>query len=354
MRVLFRHAHQAGLLTDLAKFVPAEAYVTAFRGSREMKTVALLAIAGIAAAASADFTVSDAGPFNSNGPVGNAVNGVYTFTAGHSGAFTGIRIQGTATSGGIGSYKNELRYRLTADGGANRDSGALASGNTWTGGFAVDNTQVFSSFNLTGGNSYSIRFWESFDDGGTTGVDAIWSNVSFTFTGPVPPGPGDNQALAIDLGTLGNGITSVSSALNSATTNLKWYKFTLDAGSTFLDGWTSGTALDTEIGLYDAAGNLVGTNDDGNFGLLSALRYGAGSPLTTGADIEAAAGADGAVPAAGVYYMAVGGYNSVFGATGFNVTAGAATGTFTLNLIPTPGSLALLGLGGLAAARRRR
>lgn len=319
-----------------------------------MKTVALLAIVGIAAAANAAFTVTGTGPTASNGPAGSAANGVFTFTATETGVFNNIRLQGTATSTGAGSYRSELRYRITADGGVNRDSVAVATGTTWVGGVAVDNTQVFTSFNLTNGTSYNIRFWESFDDGGTSTVDANWSNYSFTFSGPVPPGPGDTQALAIDLGTLGNGITTASGSLNTATTNLKWYKFTLDAGSTFLDGWTGPAGFDTEIGLYDAAGNLVGTDDDGNFGLLSALRYGAGSPLTTGGDIEAAAGANGAVPAAGVYYMAVAGYNATFGTTGFAVTAGAATGSFTLNLIPTPGSLALLGLGGLAAARRRR
>ena len=170
---------------------------------------------------------------------------------------------------------------------------------------------------------------------------------------PPPPGPGDTQALAIGLGSLGNGITSVSSSLNAATTNLKWYSFTLDAGNpnTFMDAWINPGSFDTEIGIYRADGTLVGSDDDGGLGLLSALSYGTGSGL---AQDEIVDGSSGAALGAGTYFIAVGGFNTVFGTTGFGVTAGTASGSFTLNMIPTPGALALLGLGGLAVARRRR
>ena len=309
---------------------------------------ALAAVAGIASAAFN--TGIQAGPFNSDGAAGAAANGIFSFT--YTGAsadvYNSIRVRGDATSGGVGSYKNELRYRFV--GASNLDSAGLASGTTWTGSIAVDNTKTFANFSMTNGTTYNIRLWESYDD---PGVDATWSNLQFDFAGPVLPGPGDTQALAINLGSLGNGITSVSSSLNSATTNLKWYQFTLDAGNpnTFMDAWINPGSFDTEIGIYDAAGNLVGTDDDGGLGLLSALSYGTGSGISQD---EIADGSSGAALGAGTYFIAVGGYDTAFGATGFGVTAGAGTGSFTLNMIPTPGALALLGLGGLAADRRRR
>lgn len=288
-----------------------------------MKTVlAMVAVAGLAAAASADFNTGiQAGPIDSNGPAGDAVNGIYTFTYTGSSAATynSIRVRGTATSGGIGSFLSELRWQFV--GASTINSGAVASGTTWTGGSAVDNTQSFSSFSMTNGTSYSFRMWESFDDGGTSGVDATWSNLQFDFGGP-PPAPS-----AIHVGTYTAGLFDI----NTFTSN-----------------------YDTEIGLYDAAGALLGSNDDA-VGLQSQL-----TPTL----------------ANGTYYLAVGGYNSAF-AGGFSAAGGGAAGNmnafingyqivgdhtsvageiawYSFTVVPTPGTLALVGLGGLAAIRRRR
>ena len=97
-----------------------------------MKNVlAMVAVAGLCAAASADFNTGiQAGPFDSNGSAGAAVNGVFTFTyTGSSGAtYNSIRIRGTATDNGAGSYLSELRWRFV--GASNIDSGAVASGTT--------------------------------------------------------------------------------------------------------------------------------------------------------------------------------------------------------------------------------
>lgn len=285
-----------------------------------MKTVlAMVAVAGLAAAASADFNTGiQAGPFNSDGPVGDATNGVYTFTYTGSSAATynSIRIRGTATSGGVGSFLSELRWQFN---GA-ISSGAVASGTTWTGGFAVDNTQSFSSFSMTNGTSYSFRLWESFND---AGLDATWSNLQFDFGGP-PPAPS-----AIHVGTY----TAGAFDINTFTSN-----------------------YDTEIGLYDATGALIANNDDAASTLQSQL-----TPSL----------------ANGTYYLAVAGFNSSFGSSGWSVSGGGASGNmnafingyqivgdhtsvggevawYSFTVVPTPGTLALVGLGGLAAVRRRR
>lgn len=282
----------------------------------------IAALAAIAGAAHADFNTGiGAGPFNSDGAAGNAANGVFSFTYTGSNAdvFNRIRIRGTATSGGVGSYLSELRWRFV--GPSTLDSGAIASGTTWTGDRAVDNTQTFSTFSLVNGTTYSFRFWESFNDGG---IDATWSNVQFDFLSFVPPTP----PTAVSIGTFTAGAFDIN---------------------------TFGSNFDTEIGLYDSAGNIVSINDDAGAGLQSQI-----TPTL----------------AIGTYYLAVGGYNTAFNA-GWDAVAGAATGLFDLtvngfasiedqllsagqvkwysfNVVPTPGSFALLGFAGLAAARRRR
>jgi hypothetical protein len=287
------------------------------------KILTLVAVAGIAGSAMADFNTGiQAGPIASNGAAGGATNGIFSFTYTGSSAATynSIRVRGTATSTGIGSYLDELRWRFS--GVSNIDSVQLASGQTWTGGRAIDNTQSFASFSMVNGTSYSFRMWESFDDAGTS-VDANWSNIQFDFGGPPTP--------------------PVCTALGAYT-----------AGAFNIN--TFGSGFDTELGLYSSTGALITNNDDAGGGLESQL-----TPVL----------------ANGLYYLAVGGYNTAFGAAGWSVGAGTDTGLVDLNIngytamvdqalasgqvqwycfevIPTPSTLALVGLGGLVATRRRR
>ena len=75
---------------------------------------------------------------------------------------------------------------------------------------------------------------------------------------------------------------------------------------------TFGSALgDTEMGLYDAAGNLLDNNDDAGGGLQSELV------------VQSLA--------EGTYYVAVSAYNTNFGASGFNVAGGGDSGEIVLN-----------------------
>lgn len=147
-----------------------------------------------------------------------------------------------------------------------------------------------------------------------------------------------------------------------------WYCFDVSAGTNPLDIFTHGSTgtggaaggLDTELGLYNSAGVLVATNDDiggvSGFGdFASRITVGAGS----GTDVNGeAAGGTGlgtnvASLPAGRYYLALSTFNSTF-ANDWSVTAGTQSGQFSLTIVPTPGAFALLGLGALAAGRRRR
>ncbi|MEM1183860.1 MAG: DVUA0089 family protein [Planctomycetota bacterium] len=121
--------------------------------------------------------------------------------------------------------------------------------------------------------------------------------------------------------------------------------------------------LDTEIGLWDASGTLLDSDDDG-----------LGFPFSiVTADLSA-----------GMYFIGIGEFDSIFGDgftnTGTSLEDGeqgdavlningsfaasqifdavpggnGETAFFKVTVVPAPGAAALLGLGGLAAVRRRR
>ncbi len=151
-----------------------------------------------------------------------------------------------------------------------------------------------------------------------------------------------------------------------------WYSFDVEGGGTPADppGATDlgaiatvgenvtldtfGSTFDTEIGVYDANGMLVASNDDGGGGLQSLLELG---PLD-----------------AGEYFVGLGGFNTTYAGC-FGVTGGAAEGDFVLNynggsmsgalaageiawfgfqVVPEPASMGMLVLGAVLLSFRRR
>ncbi|QQS08353.1 MAG: hypothetical protein IPK69_10160 [Phycisphaerales bacterium] len=117
---------------------------------------------------------------------------------------------------------------------------------------------------------------------------------------------------------------------------IEWYRIELpaaqDALATFVDLWTvSGGAnpmSDTEIGVYDNAGNLVGSDDDDSDGLYSAMSFGQISPVRpavgSGFVFD---GRDGQLNP-GVYWIGIGRFNVTYGASGWGA-ASTYTGTQT-------------------------
>ena len=167
-----------------------------------------------------------------------------------------------------------------------------------------------------------------------------------------------------DLGAL-NGDTSVTGTLDP--NGVLWYSFEA-SDLTYLDLATA-SDMDTELGLYDAAGNLIANDDDDGIGLLSVLSFGTGSGLMLGDSFNLggdgiANGEDGAL-AGGLYYLAIGEFQTNFGATGFDVTSTGSDigGEYTINFytdasaptgVPVPATLALLGIGLVGFGIRRR
>ncbi len=319
-----------------------------------MKKFAILLAAGAAMSAAstamAGFSTGvQAGPLNSNGPAGDALNGVYTFNyAGPAFLPGNFRFSGDLTSAGIGSYSSEARWRVIAPSGETftMSTGLPGSVSTFT-------TQNFSNVTVnTAGalsgvansvGTWTFRAFESYNDGAAA-VDATWSNFSFDFDDYTPPTP----PTAFNLGNLAPGGMVMGQNAYVANT-VQWYKVTLGAaipagelfrvhtaGNTLTGGLVPG---DTEIALFNSSGAVIASNDDFSY------------PSDPWSNIEITTGM-----AAGDYYIAASAYNLNF-SSGFTASAadsGTVTGDIKITVIPAPGSLALLGLGGLLGLRRRR
>lgn len=157
---------------------------------------------------------------------------------------------------------------------------------------------------------------------------------------------------------------------------IKWFKFSFagtNGTTNFLDidtssvnmGDVSTQTIDTEIGLYDAAGNMIANDDDDGAGFYSALTFGNAGPrsYTLGGGISqmtAANGRDGALAGGpAIYWLAVGKFNTTFGTTNWNVTSTATATTaqadlnFRTDAVPEPGTIAALGLGAAVLLRRK-
>ncbi len=169
------------------------------------------------------------------------------------------------------------------------------------------------------------------------------------------------QPAAIDLGTL-TGDVQVTGTNNPG--EIVWYMFNLPgdalmADGTYLDIDSNDSAFDTELGLYTDIGALVDNNDDDGFSLQSCLTFGSGSGLELGDSYNLggnglAEGENGDLMA-GTYYVALGQYNTTFGADNWDVsTTGSSGGDYVVTFhtnIPEPASLLLLGLGALLRRR---
>jgi hypothetical protein len=117
-----------------------------------------------------------------------------------------------------------------------------------------------------------------------------------------------------DLGMLsGNSFVNASVGPSAVT----WIRFEIPEMSRcqmrYLDIVTENFAgFDSEIGLYDNNGKRITNDDDDGVGVMSALSFGAVSPLRPqSADGRPGDGRDGPLPA-GVYYLVLGEFNTIF------------------------------------------
>lgn len=287
-----------------------------------------------------------AGPFNHGAGLGSLDNSVLT-GVNFTGGFTAnqVRFTGTANSLISATWAEEVRMQITDDNIFTPTSYVFVAGSGQVfGTFDYDlSTSITSSW--AGGvdpgaaGPWRIEFFDSFDDG--AGADAESVNVSMTFENVQPV---DDSNGNFSFGAI-NSSGTVSSVGELALANLfDTYTFslgidgTLDISTEFEDVFT-GLLLDTEIALFDGAGNLLAQDDDSGTGTYSAL--------------------NGLFLSAGDYTLVVAGWDTVF-ADGFSVTPGASTGDYRVNLsftaIPEPSTFAILGLAavGFSALRRRR
>lgn len=132
-----------------------------------------------------------------------------------------------------------------------------------------------------------------------------------------------------------------------------WFRFELAqeaiaSSGGYLDVHTLGSYLpgsfsdkDTQVALYDVAGNLIAYDDDGaGIENLSLLSFGVGGrgPIAPGGFTRN--GQDGTLPA-GTYYLAASAYATGFGATDWSVaTTHVRTGKLRINFLTNTGAAA--------------
>jgi len=161
------------------------------------------------------------------------------------------------------------------------------------------------------------------------------------------------EGILID-GAITPGTTSPAGGVGTAG-DVDWFSFTVTGNTTMVASIfaiiNNGTGNpDSQLILTDSAGAILSFDDDENVGLMSSLNTIALAP--------------------GTYYIGVTGFNdlNIGGAGGVQLPDGFTGNTqvnghtenctykliIGLNIVPTPGAAALLGLGGLVAGRRRR
>ncbi|HYD00104.1 MAG TPA: DVUA0089 family protein [Phycisphaerales bacterium] len=178
----------------------------------------------------------------------------------------------------------------------------------------------------------------------TTGT----ANSLGSFTAP-------GQGILVD-GAITPGTTGQTGAPGTAG-DVDWFSFTVDANTTMvasifaiINNNAGGASPDSQLILVNSAGAILASDDDSNVGFMSSL-----DTITLGA---------------GTYFIGITGFNdlNIGGAGGVvmpdgftgNTQVSGHTENWTykliigLNIVPTPGAAALLGLGGLVAGRRRR
>jgi hypothetical protein len=288
-----------------------------------------------------------AGPFDHGDAIGSADNTIISgiaFTGGFNA--THIRFTGTLTSVIGATWGSEADIQIRQGLFSSYDwqnPGPGGTFSTFDYDFAGELDGDFAGGTDPGaGGAWEIEFFDTFDDG--AGADSQSTNVEMIFEEQTALSDTDG---VFSLGNIGIDGSAGSVGEFALPGLFDLYTITLDEAGLFTfftdedpNGFV-GTTVDTEIGIFDAAGNLIAENDDGGNGLYSGIF-----------DLSLAAGD---------YTLAVAPF--LGGASfedGFVVNPGTGTGDYIINAslvaIPEPGTLAFLGIGGLGllAFRRRK
>ncbi|MEK6703498.1 MAG: DVUA0089 family protein [Planctomycetota bacterium] len=274
-------------------------------------------------------------PVDTNGPNGDASNGVAThdFVGGYN--VGTIRLTGSLVSVNAATYGGEARVVVTAP------SGASVTFTPFPGELTFGQLDAFDIIlpiaETAGAGTWVVRCYETFDDGGTASVDATWTDLQITLDDEVPPPPPPPDATP--MGIIDTGVT-VSKTVDFGPGEVKYFSLTIPSAVPGADHRAVNIdtldtfGVDTEIGLWSlATGTLIADDDDSAGNLLSILSF--GEPIGGNQN-----GQDGPL-AAGDYILSVSQFNTTFG-DGFSaVSTAGGSGTFTVNArgtdsTPTP------------------
>jgi hypothetical protein len=220
----------------------------------------------------------------------------------------------------------------------------------------------------------TFQFYEQFDEGpggpptGTADADNLWTAAELDLydDSGTPDMVVNGTGAAFELGTIAGDTTMTFASGTNVAGGWDEWTFTIPADAQFSGSFLNiqttdpGTdVIDTELGIFDSAGNFIASDDDGNAGAYSQLTFGDDPLATAIGDFNAVSGADGATLAPGTYTVVVGGFNTTFGATLGDtiISPTSSAGDYDLKityLVPEPSSALMLLLGFVGFLRIRK
>ncbi|MEI7577955.1 MAG: PEP-CTERM sorting domain-containing protein [Armatimonadota bacterium] len=291
--------------------------------SRLHTTLSIAALGLLSSIASAQFAASASGPINSFGYLGNPANGSFTRTySGPSTIFTSLAFSGRLTSVAGATWESDSLWNVTGT-GVGPGYQLMPSGNGPYSAPVDINVSTKGLFWFQGGAS--VNFGAFQDSNAPNTVQASWTNVSFNYSNSI--------SHVASLGTFVN-----------------------PSSLTFDTNGSTGIS-DTHIALYTASGTKLFEDDDSGTDLLSSISTTnlahdnyilvIGSFQSTFADGFAIPGVDS---------LNYGAYNlNVNGSSvGTGTIAAGEFKTYSFQVVPEPGTMAVVGLGVAALLRRRR
>jgi hypothetical protein len=275
----------------------------------------------------------------SNGVLNSSANSVRTGNLIGGYTLGRIDLSGSLTAVHQSTWRTDSRVLITApDGLTSIVFQPFTSGTTYST-LTFSRSLYFPAGTVPAG-TWTLRFFEVFDDGGTALIDATW-NLTVVFTNDQPVAP-----IATNLGVITWAVSPTIFQESLSAGQVRWYRFTtqgLTAASNgrYVDIDTAQSDLpaplsgqfpnDTSIALYDASGNLIVADDDSGPGFTSQLTFGAGTRPGLG-DGQPYDGRHGPLPA-GAYYLAVGAYPTAFNPVRWEASStGSQVGTIRLTI----------------------